>query len=92
VWDVDEGKIMIFDGRWKLIEDRSSGGEYLFDVETDPGEHRNVLTDQPSVYRRLRDAIDAHLTSTEEQSHIEHREIEASEAAKARLRRLGYDE
>jgi arylsulfatase A-like enzyme len=93
VWDVDEGRIMAFDGRWKLIEDHSSGEEYLFDVETDHREYRNVLDEQSSVHHRLRDAIDAHLASIkDDQSRVERREIEASEAVKARLRRLGYDE
>ena len=93
VWNVSKGKISVTDGRWKLIEDRSSENECLFDVETDHEERRNVLADKPSVYRGLRDAIDTHLASIdEEQSRTKRREIEPSEAVKARLRRLGYDE
>lgn len=93
VWDVDDGKIMASDGRWKLIEDRSSGEEHLFDLEASRAEHRSVLSTHPSAYRRLRDAIDTHLASiAKERTRSERREIETSEAVKARLRRLGYDE
>ncbi len=45
------------EGKWKLLV----GGprSYLFDLETDPGEKRNLIAEQPEVAQRLRTKLEA---------------------------------
>jgi hypothetical protein len=84
---------MAYDRRWKYIESHSSGEQYLFDLETDTEERRNVASSRPEELCRLQRATEDHYESvTSEAPRGEGRRIEASEAAKHRLRRLGYDE
>lgn len=40
------------EGRWKLL--RGGSREYLFDLEVDPSEKRNLIADHPAVAGRLR--------------------------------------
>jgi arylsulfatase A len=60
-----EGMFAIRDGRWKLVAGNGSGGREeprgepfgrpytLFDLEADPSETRDVLSEHPDVARRL---------------------------------------
>ena len=48
-----EGERALRRGRWKLIVD-AEGGEQLFDLESDPGETRNLLDEAPDRARALR--------------------------------------
>ena len=47
----------IREGRWKLL----IGGarSYLFDLEADPGERRNLIAEQPELAKRLRARLEA---------------------------------
>lgn len=92
-WRPSIGKLMCYDGRWKYIEERSSKEQYLFDLDADAEEQRDLTGERPAEFRRLQRIAGDHaasVTSTAPQG--ERREIEVSEAAKHRLRRLGYDE
>lgn len=92
-WNPSIGRTMAYDRRWKYIESHSSGEQYLFDLETDTEERRNVASSRPEELCRLQRATEDHYESvTSEAPRGEGRRIEASEAAKHRLRRLGYDE
>jgi hypothetical protein len=39
-------------GRWKYLKDR--GGEYLFDLSSDPGEKANVRRAHPEIFERVK--------------------------------------
>ncbi len=64
------GVFAIRDGRWKLIAGNGSGGRekpvgepfgrpyYLYDLETDPSERRNVYDRHPAVARRLEQELE----------------------------------
>jgi arylsulfatase A-like enzyme len=39
------------EGRWKYLQDKA--GEYLFDVEADPGEKNNLKQSNPGIFKRL---------------------------------------
>lgn len=51
----------IIDARWKLVHDRQSGSDRLFDLERDPGERRDVSLRHPDVAAAMRAALEAHL-------------------------------
>ncbi len=61
-WDVDLRAIRT--GRWKLIVDRAAGARKLFDIESDPGELRNLRKLHPEQAQRLELALDAHYASS----------------------------
>lgn len=44
--------------RWKMIRWITEGKEFLFDLETDPGEKENVIDDHPQVADRYRQILD----------------------------------
>ena len=44
--------------RWRLVVDRETGFERLFDLDTDPAEMRDVASRHPQVARDLRLALD----------------------------------
>ena len=48
--------IVVRGARWKLISDEKEKMEFVFDVEQDPGETRNLASEKPAVLRTLRDA------------------------------------
>jgi hypothetical protein len=50
----------IREGKWKLLV--GGARSYLFDLETDPGEKRNLSTEQPEVAKRLRARLEAWAT------------------------------
>jgi arylsulfatase A-like enzyme len=41
------------EGRWKLILDRFRDGKELYDLRSDPGEERDLFTEEPEVVDRL---------------------------------------
>lgn len=55
--NVEEGRA-VRAGRWKLIE-QADGDRYLFDLQADIGEIRNLIAEEPEVARRLSEAIHA---------------------------------
>jgi arylsulfatase A-like enzyme len=69
------GTFAIRDGRWKLVAGNGSGGRekpvgepfgrpyQLYDLESDPSEQRDVLSEHPDVARRLEAALDRIRTS-----------------------------
>lgn len=78
-WSPLEG---VFDGRWKLIV---APKPELYDLGTDPGETRNLLSDQREQARRLKGALQAARKS------FKTREAEAADPELARsLQSLGY--
>jgi arylsulfatase A len=53
---VEEGRA-VRRGKWKLVE-QGSGERFLFDLEEDAGETRNVIGTQPEVAAALREVLD----------------------------------
>jgi arylsulfatase A-like enzyme/Tfp pilus assembly protein PilF len=78
-WSPLEG---VFDGRWKLIV---APRPELYDLGADPGETRNLLSDQREQARRLKAALQA------AQRSFKTRKAEAADPELARsLQSLGY--
>jgi arylsulfatase A-like enzyme len=44
--------------QWKFIHDLKTQSLYLFDVGSDPGESRNLVSDQTEAYQKGRDLLD----------------------------------
>jgi arylsulfatase A-like enzyme len=83
-WDVDLRAIRT--GRWKLIVDRAGGARKLFDLDTDPGERRNLRKRHPEMVQRLEMALDAHYASSSTTAPERALPPEVEE----RLKSLGY--
>jgi arylsulfatase A-like enzyme len=75
------------DGRFKLIQDLGGAPPLLFDLQSDPGERKNVLTGQRRAYATLHDALTRWLARTEGAGSAD-----AAREAEKRLRSLGYIE
>lgn len=71
--------------RWKLIRGEDTPDE-LYDLAADPGELRNLASEQPEVAKGLRDTLDRHVASTP----IATPQSGLSEEQKEALRALGY--
>jgi arylsulfatase A-like enzyme len=50
VCDEYGGTRMICDGRYKLVRRYPAGPDELFDIERDPGEYKNFITDPAYAY------------------------------------------
>jgi arylsulfatase A-like enzyme len=75
------------DGRFKLIQDLAGAPPRLYDLQTDPGETKNVLQDQRRAYAALRDSLTRWLAQNEGKGSAA-----AARAAQEKLRSLGYIE
>lgn len=57
-WEFHEGgfsQAVLFDGRWKAIRSGGTGGEVaLYDLDTDPGESRDLAAEHPERVARAR--------------------------------------
>ena len=53
----EDAYALIEDGRWKLHYHRAEGYALLFDLESDPGETRNLHMARPEVAARLEGAL-----------------------------------
>ncbi|MDX1747568.1 MAG: sulfatase, partial [Halobacteriales archaeon] len=74
---------------WKYIWDQGEGTEELYDLESDPGEHENVVDREPDARAPLRTHLDAHveeLAATNESLP----EVRMDEETERRLKDLGY--
>ncbi len=47
----------VIEGKWKLIENYEDGSLELYDLETDVGETRNLISAEPRIARRLHNAL-----------------------------------
>jgi arylsulfatase A-like enzyme len=47
----------LFDGRFRLIDDRGQDREELYDVDEDPLERRDIAAERPEIVQRLRERI-----------------------------------
>ena len=72
-------------GRYKLIEDRSADSLRLYDLDADPGEHRDVGDLHPDVFAELTRALGVFAAS-----HEEAERVDLGPDEKEHLRKLGY--
>ena len=75
-------------GRYKLVERRPGRAE-LFDLETDPGESRDLAERHPEIVARLRDAYDRAEAGATRYGQGG-RETQLTPEAVEKLRALGY--
>jgi arylsulfatase A-like enzyme len=74
-------------GRWKLIEDRMRGATHLYDLDSDPGETRNLAAERPDEVERLRRL----LASTDAaEPGLVGEEVTIGSGDAGKLRALGY--
>lgn len=79
----------VADGRYKLIEDLAGSGFWLFDLQQDPGETRDILASERRTFHRLRGALGGWLARTEGPGQADESLRKAREAEE-KLRSLGY--
>lgn len=87
----DEGAVMVTDGTWKLIAERSTDTVELYNLEDDPIETADLSSEHDGIVTAFIDEIDRQVTEfdagtkqTESQG--------VSDDVQERLRRLGYSE
>jgi arylsulfatase len=73
-------------GRFKLVTDRATGSYALYDLESDPGETRDVASGHPAVAQRLLERLERRMGRQIEAPRA--RALDLSETE--RLRSLGY--
>lgn len=73
--------------RWKLIRG-SDGSKELYNIESDPGETRDLSDDEPTVRRRLENKLDEWIDSFETADVSG--DVEMQQDTKDRLEDLGY--
>ncbi len=88
-------KKSVDDGRYRLILSPNSGGEELYDLESDPGARYNLALDLPLVVEQLRVLLDRHLDEQRRFHESLGKSAEGSQAVldsrtRERLRSLGY--
>ena len=81
------------DGRWRYILEDESGAEQLFDLQTDPGELRDVVAEHPVELKRLGELLAAQRAADDAlrirlDASLERSELDA--ATQAELDGLGY--
>jgi len=59
-----EGFQSCFDGRYRYIHGKEKS--FLYDLQTDPGEMKNIATEKPEVAQRMRAATEKWLKDTGE--------------------------
>lgn len=50
--------------RYKYMVDRSDGSEYLYDLQSDPGEENNLINEDPSRAAKLKEKMDHRLETS----------------------------
>ncbi|MCB9897506.1 MAG: sulfatase-like hydrolase/transferase [Planctomycetes bacterium] len=85
-----ERHMAAFDGRFKYVRQHPSGREWLYDLQTDPGEQHDVLAEQPEVTQRLRAALGAWFGGQKARFVDETLPEGLDEAQIEELKRLGY--
>jgi arylsulfatase A-like enzyme len=78
--------------RHKLIQDRVSGHDVLFDLQMDPGETIDLVRKQPGIYKEMVRDLDRFEASRQQRTSGDSVLMDADELAKviARVRALGY--
>lgn len=88
--DTDNERVMICDGRYKLVRDLRNDGEELFDLKADPTEQDDCL-DEADATDRLRARLDGHLREMSEgQGPDGPTDREVPEDVEQQLEDLGY--
>ena len=77
----------VSDGRFKLIQDLGGQGAWLFDLQQDPGETKDILAADRRSFHRLRGELDAWLVESEGGAD---EGLRKSREAEEKLRSLGY--
>ena len=86
----DEKKAMIYDGRFKLIRELTTGSQEVYDIKEDPGE-QDLLDGPTDVIDRLESAIEEHLSSMVTDSDMQPTERDVPDSVEEQLKSLGYE-
>jgi arylsulfatase len=93
--DKPETLVSIRTAKWKLIVDEAKGGKELYDLEKDPGEQVNVISQHPKVVQELEAKLWAELskeqiTAVEAEQQVPEWDAAEEEEVLRRLEALGY--
>jgi hypothetical protein len=85
---------MLRTGRCKLVQDRVSGHDVLFDLQTDPGETIDLVRKQPGIHEEMVEDLIRFETSRQQCLPGDTALMDADELAEVivRMRALGYIE
>jgi len=89
IGDVNQGKVMAADGRWKLIRSIAEARERLYDRRNDPEETTDVSSEHEQVLSRLQAELDSFLQSFNANAQIE---SDIGDDLRDQLAQLGYVE
>jgi arylsulfatase A-like enzyme len=62
---LQRGRYAVIDGTLKLVLDRATGAQQLFDLATDAGEQRDLAAQRPQDSQRLRQLLETQLGEAE---------------------------
>jgi arylsulfatase A-like enzyme len=79
-------------GRWKIVQDRLAESWHLYDLESDPGERRDVAGEQPEELARLRKRLEETTAALPGEAAGQGEEVIVSKESVEKLRALGYVE
>jgi arylsulfatase A-like enzyme len=87
-------RVMLRTGRCKLVQDRVSGHDVLFDLQTDPGETIDLVRKQPGIHEEMVEDLIRFETSRQQCLPGDTALMDADELAEVivRMRALGYIE
>lgn len=90
-WSMEDGYVMVTDGKHKLIRNVETNDEELYVRQGPFSEVHSPSNEHPKIRDALGKALDDHIRSVS-RSHRGQERIEVPEEVRLRLRKLGYDE
>ncbi|MCB9674888.1 MAG: sulfatase-like hydrolase/transferase [Alphaproteobacteria bacterium] len=76
----------VMKGRYKLIVDLREHTAQLYDIETDPGEKKDIASEKPGIVADLRADLDAHYATADATAP----KVELDDETRLALEQLGY--
>lgn len=80
---------VVLENKWKYIEDTSKGTRELYDLQEDPTEQENLLSEHPILAASLREHLDAHFAELESHA-FEAKKVKLDEWTEHSLKAIGY--
>jgi arylsulfatase A-like enzyme len=81
--------VCVREGRWKLVHDVTRGRKFLYDLDNDPGERRDVRSAEPHSTARLEALLDTWLAQ-QLQARTGNSTAARDPATERALKALGY--
>ncbi len=85
----DSIRSVLFQNRWKYIENNSKDTRELYDLADDPAEKKNLLAEQSALSTNLAESLNAQFTEFEKES-VAARHVNLDDWTKKSLKAMGY--